>query len=213
MTDRTKKLSPTSASPKKKGGRPRKLPRPTEPTEDLVIELFTRYVSGESLDKMLRGERKFPSWATFLAWVSKGEARQDPRYIRVAERYLRARQAKADKLFEEMQDIERRMQVPRKLPNPEFDTSQKAGPDNPREIENPEYLDPNTARVLLDSIKWRLAKMKPEKYADRQHIGLAAEIRHTTPADEAPDWLKDAIERHTPKPVSSRGKPKDDQVH
>jgi hypothetical protein len=61
-----------------------------------------------------------------------------------AERYARARLAGADAQFDELHEWEREVLTGN--------------------------LEPNSARVAIDSRKWRLSKMRPERYSDRQQV-------------------------------------------
>ena len=62
--------------------------------------------------------------------------------------YARARSEQAEAIYEDIGDIEADL---------------RAG-----------VIDPNTARVLIDSHKWRAGKMRPKKYGERQIIEHAA---------------------------------------
>ena len=67
------------------------------------------------------------------------------------EQYARARSAQADAHFEEMADLEEQC---------------RQG-----------LLDPHVFRAMMDSRKWRLARMRPRKYGDRvamEHSGTIA---------------------------------------
>ena len=67
-----------------------------------------------------------------------------------AEQYARARDAQADAHFEEMADLEEQC---------------REG-----------LLDPQTFRALLDSRKWRLARMRPTVYGDKMAVENTGEI-------------------------------------
>jgi hypothetical protein len=67
------------------------------------------------------------------------------------EQYARARDAQADRHFDEMADLE-------------------------RECLDGE-LDPQALRAVIDSRKWRLARMRPKAYGDRQEIDHTGEVR------------------------------------
>lgn len=69
--------------------------------------------------------------------------------------YAHARRQGADAQFEEMQDIERRV---------------FAG-----------ELDPQAARVALDCRKWRLARMRPNVYGEKQQVDVRAAVIQATP--------------------------------
>lgn len=70
-----------------------------------------------------------------------------------SEQYARARDACADAQFDEMADLERLC----------LGIELKEG-DEP--------LDPNRLRAVIDSRKWRLARMRPKMYGDRVGVEL-----------------------------------------
>ncbi len=84
--------------------------------------------------------------------------------------YGRAREDNADHHFDRMQEIEKRLEK--------------------------EELCPNSARVLLDSIKWRLAKQLPRSYGDRTAVEVTGRIERPI-SEEAPEWMKEAIEEQS----------------
>ncbi len=69
------------------------------------------------------------------------------------EQYARARDACADAQFDEMADLEKRC----------LGIELKEG-DDP--------LDPNRLRAVIDSRKWRLARMRPKMYGDKVGVEL-----------------------------------------
>ncbi len=81
--------------------------------------------------------------------------------------YARARALQAHREFDELKEVEGEL---------------KAG-----------KIDPHTARVLIDSIKWRLAKMLPRVYGERQHIEHSGTIKHETVKDYAPEWMQEML--------------------
>ncbi len=54
-------------------------------------------------------------------------------------------------------------------------------------------IDPHTARVLIDCIKWRLSKMLPGVYGDRTHIEHSGSLKVETVKDHAPEWLQNML--------------------
>jgi hypothetical protein len=47
-------------------------------------------------------------------------------------------------------------------------------------------IDPNTARVLIDAIKWQTGKEAPKSFGDRSHVEHSGDvgltiIQHSTP--------------------------------
>lgn len=71
------------------------------------------------------------------------------------EQYARARDAQADAHFYEMAELEEQC---------------KSGD-----------LDPQAFRALLDSRKWRLARMRPKVYGDSSRLDLTSSDRSMTP--------------------------------
>ncbi len=60
-------------------------------------------------------------------------------------------------------------------------------------------VDAHAGRVVLDSMKWRLARMDPKVYGDRAQldIGGALEVATRNLADGAPDWIKERLAKST----------------
>ena len=87
--------------------------------------------------------------------------------------YACAREDNADHHFDRMQEIEARLEE--------------------------EDIDPHSARVLLDSMKWRLAKQLPRSYGDRTAVEVTGRIERPI-SEEAPEWMKEAIEKAAKRP-------------
>ncbi len=90
-----------------------------------------------------------------------------------SDNYVRARQTLAAKEFEEMRDLEARILA--------------------------KEVDAHAGRVVLDSMKWRLARMDPKVYGDRSQvdIGGALGVSSLNLADGAPDWIKERLAKST----------------
>ncbi len=88
-----------------------------------------------------------------------------------SDNYVRARQTLAAKEFEELRDLEARILA--------------------------KEVDAHAGRVVLDSMKWRLARMDPKVYGDRAQvdIGGGLEVGSRNLADGAPQWIKDRISK------------------
>ncbi len=91
--------------------------------------------------------------------------------------YARARALQAHREFDELKEVEGEL---------------KAG-----------KIDPHTARVLIDSIKWRLSKMMPSVYGERSHIEHSGTIKHETVKDHAPEWMQDALTKPAEEPADA----------
>ena len=103
-----------------------------------------------------------PPESTIRGWACKAESSSDAFFAS----YARAREMGADHEFDKLEEIE-------------------------RDLKN-KKIDPHVARVLLDSIKWRLAKKMPRLYGDRQHVEHSGEVK-TTPKDFAPEWVVELL--------------------
>ena len=55
------------------------------------------------------------------------------------------------------------------------------------------FEKPENARIALDSIKWRLSKMLPGVYGDRQHIEHSGSLKVETVKDHAPEWAAERL--------------------
>jgi hypothetical protein len=65
------------------------------------------------------------------------------------QQYARAKELQADAIYEDIIEIEGDLRA--------------------------EIIDPSTARVLIDSHKWRAGKMKPQKYGDKQQLKVTGD--------------------------------------
>ena len=82
----------------------------------------------------------------------------------IAQAYAHGRKCRAESRVEEMDDLKRRMALPRT---------------------DPEYIEPNCGRVLMDCIKWQAGKENNSKYGDKVMIEAS-----TKPAASREDHLK-----------------------
>jgi hypothetical protein len=86
--------------------------------------------------------------------------------------YARARQDAADTLADEIRELAGR-------------------------VERGE-LEPNAGRVAIDALKWVASKLKPREYGDRAQLDMTASLDVTTrPADNMPEWMREAIEEQS----------------
>ena len=81
--------------------------------------------------------------------------------------YARAREMGADHEFDRLEELEDQLEAGK--------------------------LDPHAARVLIDSIKWRLSKKLPRVYGERAHLEVSGGLSAPTPKDHAPDWVKERL--------------------
>lgn len=114
-----------------KGGRPSKY------SEALVDAICGQVADGLSLVKVCEAE-DMPNRATVNRWLAEHEAFRD--------KYARARDAQADKIFEECLEIAD--QYDTKIDVVEPDTVQRA-------------------KLRIDTRKWMAGKLRPKKYGER----------------------------------------------
>lgn len=130
--------------------------------EMLFKKTLRKLENGIPLRRIL-GQPGYPSRRKFYDWVKDDES--------MRERYARAKDLHLEALFEEMEEIAR---------NPMPETIEEIGTFGSKTTQKD-----NTARsrLLIDTIKWRLAKERPTVYGDKiditsdnEKIGLPAII-------------------------------------
>lgn len=111
---------------------------------DAIAEVIcTRLIDGESLRSICRDEA-MPSAATVCRWLADNE--------KFREQYVRAREAQADTLADEILEI---------ADDSAHDTEVTDNGERP----NTEWIA--RSRLRVDARKWLASKMAPKKYGDR----------------------------------------------
>lgn len=145
--------------------------------------------------------------STLLNWVAYGEIKllkagaPECKYSLLAQRYRQALDVQAISGYERIIDIETRLLTQRKwIDNPLYDGALalellRAGKDypEPKYLENPYYIEPSVAQVVLGSIKWRLGRLRPDKWGDKVEIFKRVSVEHSF-SEDAPDWLAKMID-------------------
>ncbi len=125
-------------------GRPRpEMQRPVEYTEQWADEICERLADGESLKSICTPEH-MPGKATVFRWLL--------RYPHFEDKYIRAREAQADAIFDEILNIA-------------DDGSNDWIEKNGEVVLNSEAI--NRSRLRVDARKWMAGKLRPKKYGDR----------------------------------------------
>ena len=140
----------------------RKRGRPSTYSESIARALCDRIADGESLRAVCE-DPAMPDRHTVRDWR---DTRPD-----FDAQYARAREQRADDIFDGLDAIE---------------SAVLAG-----------ELDPNAARVVADIRRWRLARMS-KRYSDRQEIEITGNDNKKTYAilEASPEiWSKDAAEK------------------
>lgn len=108
-----------------------------------------------SLSKACIGDDWTPARQTFELWC-----RQDPD---LDSEYTRAREARADAIFEECLDI-----------------SDRQGADVVT-VDGVDVIDHNVIarnKLMIDTRRWMLGKMQPKKYGDKLDVGVTGQVDH-----------------------------------
>jgi hypothetical protein len=145
--------------------------------ETIFKKILKGIEDGTPLRQIIKATPRLSS-ATFYKWLEESTARQ--------KRYARAKELAAEALYDEMLDIAR-------TPVEAIETT-----------ETPQGVIIKTAdalghrRLLIDTIKWRLGKERPEKYGDKLDVTsgnkpltappiIGMVIKNEIPADEPSD--------------------------
>jgi hypothetical protein len=107
-----------------------------------MAAICTHVASGESLASFAKA-RDFP-YVTVLDWIEADKIR--------AENYARAKDARADLTFDELDDV----------------STQAVGAKTTVEVQG--------LRLKSDNIKWKLARMAPKKYGEKVQVGGADDL-------------------------------------
>ena len=101
--------------------------------------------------------------------------------------YARAKETQAHLTFDRLKDLETRMEEGN--------------------------LDPHVGRAVIDSIKWRFAKMMPRVYGDRSHLEVSGGLKVETVKDHAPEWMQDRLAGLAPAATASDDEDEDTIIH
>ena len=127
--------------------------RPTKMTPEVQEKILDRIVQGESLVKILKSSDKYPAYSKFCAFLDSNEE--------FREKYVRAKEAQADFLAEEI------LEIADDGRNDKFvDENGKTKID---------YDNIQRSRLRVDTRKWIASKLKPKKYSERiqqDHSGI-----------------------------------------
>ena len=136
--------------------------KPTEYTQE-IGEAFCDEVAGGTPITELCSKEEYPDEKTFRHWLAfETEFKQQ---------YWAAKELLSEKIYADMQEIERKMQLPAKIQltndagEPEFNL--KTG--NPIFIPNPDHIGFN-GRALLASLQWRAEKANSDKYGAKSTV-------------------------------------------
>jgi len=134
--------------------------RPTKFTRPLGIKICKRITDGESLRSVCRDE-KMPSRSSVHGWLLLGAGdKPEPRYKEFLDQYELAVQIRAENMFDEIEDI---------ADDGQNDYMTRVGRDGEEyEVVNSEHIQ--RSRLRVDTRKWKLSKMFPKKFGDRNIV-------------------------------------------
>lgn len=104
----------------------------------IVKEVCLKVEDGGNIKKVLKSNKKYPSFNTWCRWK-----RENPT---VRDLYVNAIQDKSESVIEEIDEIS-------------------------QELRRGE-IDPSTANVLIQTLKWKAAKFYPKMFGDNKQVDL-----------------------------------------
>ena len=153
--------------------------RPTSCTSKITEIICERLAGGESLNSICK-DPDMPTKSSVLLWVVQGREIEFPEPpdppVKFSDKYHEAREAAgyshADRILTLIDKLD-----PEGLNPDNFD------PDDPNAIElaKLQRLDHQTAKVMIDGLKWAAERMAPRKHAIRQEIDHTSSDGSMTP--------------------------------
>jgi hypothetical protein len=199
------------------------------PTPELTKDLCTLISAGENVYSLDRKYPSLPSRQRVLAWVAQGreategEAKKNetthPDILTFYGQWTRACRLRLETSIEQMADIEERLlYTPLRIEDPQGRTDNRG---KPIFIPNPDALDVQAARTVLESRRWRLSRELPERFGDRSKIDHSGSVKVERPSDHMPEWMKAQLEAELAKtgtdaparPSAPQQAPKTKTVH
>lgn len=124
--------------------------RPSSYSKRAAFVICSRLADGESL-RSICTDTHLPSARAVHRWLNDNEA--------FRQQYALAREAQADKLFEDILDIS---------DDARNDWMERRGEEDAGWVVNGEHIQRSKLRV--DARKWMAGKLRPKKYGDKQEI-------------------------------------------
>lgn len=128
-----------------------KLPpgRPSSYTPELAADICTRMAEGMSISKITKIDG-MPHMSSIFLWLS------DKAKPEFSEMYARAREMRAEHIFEESLDI--------------ADDTDDTLKDKDGKVIGANHAKVQRDRLRVDTRKWFLAKLDPRRYGERQQV-------------------------------------------
>lgn len=109
---------------------------------------------GKSLKKILENDESLPSRTRVYEWLNSEHEKYDESF---RNNYAYAREESADIDVDKMEDLNQELRDKK--------------------------IDPQTARVIADNLKWTAGRKKPKKYGDKLGLEHSGEIKTKPPVD------------------------------
>lgn len=129
-------------------------------------EILAKVQKGLGLKTACDGDDWLPNESTFRFWCDS-----DPD---LSARYARAREDRADVIFEEMIDI---------ADNASNDWMERQGEKSAGWVLNGDHVQ--RSKLMIDTRKWMLAKMQPKKYGEKLDLNHGGALQITISGDDA----------------------------
>ena len=137
-------------------------------TLQLENEILARLAAGETLRQICRTPG-YPSHPAVVQWTYDG-AEDDPASF--ANRYARARREGLDVMAEEILEI---------ADDGTNDFMTRVAATGQNKVLDAEHV--NRSRLRVDSRKWLLSKMRPDKYGDFERVEMKADVTVSSAAE------------------------------
>ena len=133
--------------------------------ETFAIDLCIRIAEGESPANVCKEPDCPHPWSRIRQWV-----KTIPEFERA---YWYAKKEQSEAIYAQIQEIERRMMLPANISDVDIFTGEvirHEKTNKPVMVANPEYINPNSGRSIINSLQWRAEKVDPERYGHKMHV-------------------------------------------
>ncbi len=195
------------------------------PTPQMTQDLCTLISAGENIYSLDRKNESLPSRQRVLAWVLQGrEATKDqatkeathPDILKFYGQWTRACRLRLEASIEQMADIEEKLlDTPQRIEDPQGRTDNRG---KPIFIPNPDALDVQAARTVLENRRWRLSRELPDRFGDKSKVEHSGSVTVEKAVDAAPEWMQAKIQdqaakaaQEAPPPAKPDAPAKDDK--
>ena len=102
-----------------------------------------------------------------------------------------------------MKEIERRLiNTPQRIESEKVDAKGRH-----YSVPNPEALDVQAARTVLESRRWRLSRELPDRFGDKSKVEHTGTVKVGRPSESAPEWMREKIKQEAAAQAPPEPKP------